>query len=85
MRIVQGTGPANRHGMPKLPVGQREVPNWPVLDLGIQPHIPLDKWALKINGEVENPYTLTWKDFIGLTAGQRRFRFSLCDFLEPDG
>ena len=33
MRIVQGTGPANRHGMPKLPVGQREVPNWPVLDL----------------------------------------------------
>ena len=33
--------------MPKLPVGQREVPNWPVLDLGIQPQIPLDKWAWK--------------------------------------
>ena len=46
MGIVQGSGPANRHGMPKLPVGQREVPNWPVLDLGIQPHIPLDQWEL---------------------------------------
>ena len=29
--------PANRHGMPKLPVGQHEVKNWPVLDLGEQP------------------------------------------------
>ena len=29
----QGSGPANRDGMPKLPVGQHEVRNWPVLDL----------------------------------------------------
>src|SRR5213076_570942 len=28
----RGTGPQNRHGMPQLPVGQRRVPNWPVLD-----------------------------------------------------
>ena len=30
----EGQGPANRHGMPRLPVGQHEVKNWPVLDLG---------------------------------------------------
>jgi len=28
------TGPENRDGMPRLPVGQHEVKNWPVLDLG---------------------------------------------------
>ena len=36
-RKPAGTGQANRHGMPKLPVGQREVRNWPVMDLGEQP------------------------------------------------
>src|SRR5258705_125755 len=30
----RGEGPPNRHGMPQLPVGQHEVKNWPVLDLG---------------------------------------------------
>jgi hypothetical protein len=33
-RSPEGSGPANRDGMPKLPVGQHVVPNWPVLDLG---------------------------------------------------
>lgn len=66
MHRVEGTGPANRHGMPKLPIGQRQVPNWPVLDLGIQPDIPLDKWTLQVSGEVKNPFTLTWKDFMAL-------------------
>ena len=32
-----GSGDANRDGMPKLPVGQHEVRNWPVLDLGDVP------------------------------------------------
>ncbi len=31
-RAPEGTGPSNRHGRPKLPVGQHEVKNWPVLD-----------------------------------------------------
>jgi DMSO/TMAO reductase YedYZ molybdopterin-dependent catalytic subunit len=66
MKKVDGSGPSNRHGMPKLPVGQREVPNWPVLDLGIQPHIPHDQWKLEITGEIENPYTLTWDDYMAL-------------------
>jgi DMSO/TMAO reductase YedYZ molybdopterin-dependent catalytic subunit len=64
--MVEGSGPANRHGMPKLPVGQREVPNWPVLDLGIQPQIPLDQWTLEVKGDVEHPFKLTWKDFLAL-------------------
>ncbi len=63
---IQGSGPANRHGMPKLPPGQHTVPNWPVLDLGIKPNIPLSQWQLEVNGEVENPYVLNWGDFLKL-------------------
>ena len=38
-RRPEGSGASNRHGMPKLPLGQHEVKNWPVLDLGEQPHV----------------------------------------------
>jgi len=62
----QGTGPTNRHGMPKLPVGQHEVKNWPVLDLGEQPNVPLDRWKLEVGGLVENPFTLNWEQFLAL-------------------
>jgi len=50
----------------RLPPGQRQVTNFPVLDLGVQPEVPLEKWGLKIGGSVENPVTLTWKDFLAL-------------------
>jgi DMSO/TMAO reductase YedYZ molybdopterin-dependent catalytic subunit len=51
----------------RLPPGQHEVHNFPVLDLGVQPDVPLDQWTLKIHGKVENPVTLTWNDFLELT------------------
>ncbi len=50
----------------RLPPGQREVHNFPVLDLGIQPEIPLDRWELKIHGQVENPVALQWPQFLAL-------------------
>jgi DMSO/TMAO reductase YedYZ molybdopterin-dependent catalytic subunit len=62
----EGSGPRNRHGMPRLPVGQHEVKNWPVLDLGEQPDVMLDTWKLEIAGLVENPVTLTWHQFLEL-------------------
>ncbi len=62
----QGSGAANRHGMPKLPVGQHEVRNWPVLDLGDVPDISHASWRLEIGGRVHNPTSLTWDDFMGL-------------------
>jgi DMSO/TMAO reductase YedYZ molybdopterin-dependent catalytic subunit len=52
--------------MDRLPPGQRLVNNFPVLDLGIQPEVPLDKWELRIHGQVENPVTLTWEQFLAL-------------------
>jgi DMSO/TMAO reductase YedYZ molybdopterin-dependent catalytic subunit len=62
----EGTGPKNRDGWPRLPVGQHEVKNWPVLDLGEHPHIALADWRLEVAGHVEHPFTLTWDDFLAL-------------------
>lgn len=62
----QGNGAANRHGMPRLPVGQHEVRNWPVLDLGDLPDIDLRTWRLEVGGLVEHPFTLTWDQFMAL-------------------
>lgn len=61
-----GTGPLNRHGMPAVPVGQRVVPNWPVLDLGDTPEVPLDQWRLEVSGRCAQPLSLTWTDFLAL-------------------
>ncbi|MCW3092891.1 MAG: sulfite oxidase-like oxidoreductase [Ferruginibacter sp.] len=61
-----GSGKLNRHGMPSVPVGQIVTKKWPVLDLGIQPDIPIDKWKLIIDGAVDHPVTLTWADFLSL-------------------
>ena len=62
----QGSGPLNRHGRPRLPVGQHEVRNWPVLDLGDVPSISKAEWRLEIGGLVENPVTLAWTEFQAL-------------------
>jgi DMSO/TMAO reductase YedYZ molybdopterin-dependent catalytic subunit len=66
----EGSGPANRHGMPKLPVGQHVVKNWPVLDLGDSPNVPLATWRLEIGGLVENPIALSWDQFLALPQAE---------------
>src|ERR1700686_1380449 len=50
----------------RLPPGQRQVHNFPVLDLGVRPEVPLYKWELKIGGLGENPVTLNWQQFLAL-------------------
>ena len=61
-----GSGPPNRDGMPRLPVGQHQVRNWPVLDLGDVPAIKTSDWTLEVGGLVENPLTFTWEQFLAL-------------------
>ncbi len=69
-RTPEGSGPLNRHGMPRLPIGQHAVKNWPVLDLGDQPAIHPNTWTLEIAGLVENPMTLTWDQFLALPQAE---------------
>ncbi len=62
----RGSGATNPHGMPQLPVGQHEVKNWPVLDLGEHPQVDQSEWRLEVGGLVENPVTLDWHAFLAL-------------------
>jgi len=66
----KGSGKLNRHGMPVVPIGQTLTTKWPVLDLGFHPDITTDRWRLKIDGAVEHPVILTWKEFISLPQTQ---------------
>jgi DMSO/TMAO reductase YedYZ molybdopterin-dependent catalytic subunit len=50
----------------RLPPGQREVKNWPVLDLGILPEVTTANWKLEVEGLVEAPLTLDFADFMAL-------------------
>jgi DMSO/TMAO reductase YedYZ molybdopterin-dependent catalytic subunit len=56
----------------RLPPGQHLVNNWPVLDLGRQPEVPLAGWSLTIDGLVEHPVTLDWAAFMALPQSQFR-------------
>jgi DMSO/TMAO reductase YedYZ molybdopterin-dependent catalytic subunit len=47
----------------KLPPGQREVRDWPVLDLGLQPEIAPAQWRLSVDGLVEHPLAWSHADF----------------------
>jgi DMSO/TMAO reductase YedYZ molybdopterin-dependent catalytic subunit len=48
----------------RLPPGQELVKNWPVLDVGLKPLVPLDQWELTVAGRVENRVRWTWADFL---------------------
>jgi DMSO/TMAO reductase YedYZ molybdopterin-dependent catalytic subunit len=48
----------------RLPPGQKEVKNWPVLDLGIQPQIRPQDWRLEIGGLTEHGVIWTLEDFM---------------------
>jgi DMSO/TMAO reductase YedYZ molybdopterin-dependent catalytic subunit len=60
------TGQSDPDRAHRLPPGQRLVENWPVLDLGVQPHVPREQWRLTVDGEVEQPLDLDWAGFMAL-------------------
>jgi DMSO/TMAO reductase YedYZ molybdopterin-dependent catalytic subunit len=62
-RLLTGTTAAPGQ---RLPPGQREVTDWPILDLGIQPEIPRDAFRLTLDGLVHNPITLDWAGLMAL-------------------
>ncbi len=50
----------------RLPPGQTLVRNWPVLDLGSQPDVAIQKFRLDIDGAVRRPISLNWDEFRAL-------------------
>jgi DMSO/TMAO reductase YedYZ molybdopterin-dependent catalytic subunit len=74
-RAPMGEGPTNRHGRPRLPIHQREVTNWPVLDLGDRPQVDRQDWRLEVVGAVEHPVVLDWEAFLALPQQEQESDF----------
>ncbi len=60
------TGAPDQQRASRLPPGQREVKNWPVLDLGVQPMVTPKRLRLEIAGLVAHPQTFTLEAFMAL-------------------
>lgn len=63
-RLLTGTTDARRAH--RLPPGQKQVTNWPVLDLGVQPDVKPERWHLRVTGLVENALHWTLPEFLAL-------------------
>lgn len=63
------TGHVARPEDERLPPGQHLVRDWPVLDLGQQPAIGVERWRLDVTGLVERRLSLDWAAFKALPQG----------------
>lgn len=54
----------------RIPAGQKQVSNFPVLDLGTRPKIPSAQYVLHVDGLVARPRIFTWADLqqIGMVS-----------------
>jgi DMSO/TMAO reductase YedYZ molybdopterin-dependent catalytic subunit len=59
----------------RIPPGQREVDDFPVLDLGIRPDVTHDNWQLTLCGLVDREITLDWAALLALPQVKIRSDF----------
>ena len=52
----------------RLPPGQYEVRDFPVLSAGPTPHVPLSQWTFSITGEVDDVKRWTWDEIRALPS-----------------
>lgn len=71
MSIINPGFRGRPHKGKRLPPGQSEVMQWPVLTYGPTPHIDTKTWTLKIDGEVNTPITLNWQEFNALPQTEK--------------
>jgi DMSO/TMAO reductase YedYZ molybdopterin-dependent catalytic subunit len=62
----KGHTPGKLNENNRVPAGQTEVKNFPILDLGILPEVNKANWQLRIYGLVENEIQLDWAAFQAL-------------------
>jgi DMSO/TMAO reductase YedYZ molybdopterin-dependent catalytic subunit len=58
----------DREAASRIPPGQYQTRDFPVLSAGPTPRTPLDRWSFRIEGLVREPVTWTWEEFVGLPA-----------------
>jgi DMSO/TMAO reductase YedYZ molybdopterin-dependent catalytic subunit len=62
----RGAKPTRQGDNPRIPPGQKQVHDFPVLDLGNAPFVSPDEWRLRLYGLVENELALDWQAFNAL-------------------
>ncbi len=62
----KGAAPGKLGTNTRVPAGQTEVKNFPILDLGILPEVNKTNWQLRVYGLVENELNLDWDAFQAL-------------------
>ena len=55
----------------RLPPGQRQVKDWPVLTYGATPRLDTATWRFRVWGEVEEETTWTWTEFLAIGTASR--------------
>jgi DMSO/TMAO reductase YedYZ molybdopterin-dependent catalytic subunit len=50
----------------RIPPGQHLTTDFPVLSAGPTPHTTLEEWGFTIHGEVEEPVSWPWEEFLAL-------------------
>jgi DMSO/TMAO reductase YedYZ molybdopterin-dependent catalytic subunit len=61
-QVAGGFRPRAEPAEGRLPPGQKLTEGFPVLDLGVQPAIPLDEWTLTVDGLVQQPTVFSWDE-----------------------
>jgi len=64
-RRQPSTAAANR-----IPPGQHEVKDFPVLSAGPTPKVRLDQWSFSIEGLVRKPVRLNWQQYLSMATEQ---------------
>lgn len=59
------------HSHQRLPPGQHLTQQFPVLDLGIRPRFDPAVWRFRVQGEVEQPLSLSWAEFTALPKAEQ--------------
>lgn len=62
----RGAKPGKINSNERIPAGQTEVRNFPVLDLGIRPQVTEQNWQLHVYGLVETELTIDWTSFLAM-------------------
>jgi DMSO/TMAO reductase YedYZ molybdopterin-dependent catalytic subunit len=52
----------------RVPPGQYVTPDFPVLSIGPTPRVPLEEWSFTLLGEVDEPVSWTWQEFVALPS-----------------
>ena len=65
-QLARGFKPRGVAATDRLPPGQKLTTGFPVLDLGVQPEIPLNEWTMSVDGLVEEPAVLSWEQLNAL-------------------